>query len=124
MKVIYSLVMMMLMGLGLFAVDANAASSIENTLSLTTTKASRFVVDEHTTSTIATEEDLVGQNYTNLIRIGDVLDVFNVKRIGSMWSLMRHHLNANCSKDLQEYLEALETAEMWALKSNYHRFYK
>lgn len=58
-----------------------------------------------------------GQNYTDLLRIGDVLDVFNVRHIGAQWSVFEKKLNANCSKDIQEYLQALQTAEMWALKS-------
>lgn len=57
------------------------------------------------------------QNYTDLLRISDVLDVFNVRHIGAQWSVFEKKLNANCSKDIQEYLQALQMAEMWALKS-------
>lgn len=66
------------------------------------------------------QEATIGtQNYTDLLRISDVLDVFNVKHIGAQWSVFEKKLNANCSKDIQEYLQALQTAEVWALKSKY-----
>lgn len=64
------------------------------------------------------QEETIGvQNYTDLLRISDVLDVFNVRHIGAQWSVFEKKLNANCSKDIQEYLQALQMAEMWALKS-------
>lgn len=63
------------------------------------------------------EASIGTQNYTDLLRMSDVLDVFNVRHIGAQWSVFGKKLNANCSKDIQEYLQALQMAEMWALKS-------
>lgn len=57
--------------------------------------------------------------FTNLTRISDMLNVFNVQNIGSFWNVLDKHLNRNCSKDMYDYLEGLRNGKIWALKSKF-----
>ncbi len=56
-------------------------------------------------------------NITNLIRIGDILNVFRIENIGASWSSFRKRVNGNCSIDLFEYIRGLEGGKAWAVKS-------
>lgn len=56
-------------------------------------------------------------NITNLIRIGDILNVFRIESIGASWSSFKHRVNQNCSRDLFEYIKGLESGKVWAVKS-------
>lgn len=56
-------------------------------------------------------------NITNLIRIGDVLNVFRIESIGASWSSFKHRVHQNCSRDLFEYIKGLEGGKAWAVKS-------
>ncbi|KAG4072042.1 hypothetical protein HA402_015541 [Bradysia odoriphaga] len=55
-------------------------------------------------------------NITNLIRIGDILNVFRIENIGAAWSSFRNRVNQNCSNDLFNYIKGLEGGKMWAVK--------
>lgn len=56
-------------------------------------------------------------NFTNLIRISNILDVFNIERIGTEWDAVSREISANCSTDMIEYLQGLQTSKIWAVKS-------
>lgn len=56
-------------------------------------------------------------NITNLVRIGDILNVFRIETIGAAWGSFRNRVNQNCSKDLFDYIKGLEGGKTWAVKS-------
>lgn len=56
-------------------------------------------------------------NITNLIRIGDILNVFRIESIGASWGSFKNRVNKNCSKDLFDYIKGLEGGKSWAVKS-------
>lgn len=56
-------------------------------------------------------------NFTDFVRARDVLNVFSVDHIASLWPQLESRLNDNCSKDLMEYLQGLEAGAMWAMQS-------
>lgn len=56
-------------------------------------------------------------NISNLIRIGDILNVFRIESIGASWGSFRSRVNGNCSKDLFDYIKGLEAGKSWAVKS-------
>lgn len=56
-------------------------------------------------------------NVTNLIRIGDVINVFRMEYIGAAWGSFKNRVNQNCSKDLFDYIKGLEGGKTWAVKS-------
>lgn len=61
----------------------------------------------------------LNSNFSNLVRISDLLDVFNIENIGSMWSTFGHKLNKNCSADMVKYLKGLQSGQSWAIKSKF-----
>lgn len=58
-----------------------------------------------------------GKNYTNLIRINELLDVFNIQNVGASWSIIRGLLGNNCSRDMIDYFQGLQDGDVWAIKS-------
>lgn len=56
-------------------------------------------------------------NITNLIRIGDVINVYRIEHIGATWGEYKSRVNQNCSKDLFDYVKGLEDGKQWAVKS-------
>lgn len=61
----------------------------------------------------------VGHNFTDFLRIRDVMNVFGVDHIASVWPQLEARLNANCSQDLMDYLQGLEAGKMWAMQSRF-----
>ena len=59
-------------------------------------------------------------NVTNLKRVSEILNVFSVENIGINWNTIESKLNSNCSKDLLEYLDALQKGRIWSLKSEFY----
>jgi hypothetical protein len=57
------------------------------------------------------------RNYANLTRLEDILNLFNIDKIGSSWKELNTHVNRECSRDMTEYLNGLEEKKIWALKS-------
>lgn len=63
--------------------------------------------------------DMLERNFTDFMQIRDVLNVFSVEHVGNLWPEFAAQLNGNCSKDLFEYLQALEQGVMWAMQSEF-----
>lgn len=59
------------------------------------------------------------QNFTNLIRISDILDVFDLEQIGADWDIVGQQIGTNCSTDMTDYLQGLKTGKIWAIKSKF-----
>lgn len=60
--------------------------------------------------------DLV-QNFYNLTRIEDLLDLFNMNEIGAQWKQIHDNVNPICAQNMMEYLSGLEKRTIWAIKS-------
>lgn len=58
-------------------------------------------------------------NFSNLVRIGDTLNVFRIESIGAAWTSFRSRVNRNCSNDLFAYIKGLEDGKPWAVKSEF-----
>lgn len=58
-----------------------------------------------------------GRNFTNLVRIADILDVFDLERVGDSWSMLSGQISGNCSIDMMDYLQGLQSGRLWAIKS-------
>lgn len=63
------------------------------------------------------ESDLV-QNYENLTRIEEILELFSINIIGKQWKELHKKIrNEKCAHDLNAYLNGLAKKKIWALKS-------
>jgi hypothetical protein len=65
----------------------------------------------------------VTKNFSNLIRIGDILDLFSISKIGALWSVIEPQLSISCSNNMMVYFRGLENEKMWALKSKSRFFF-
>lgn len=61
--------------------------------------------------------EIVIRNYANLTRLEDILNLFNVDKIGTSWKELSTQVNRECSRDMTAYLDGLEEKKIWALKS-------
>lgn len=82
----------------LFALVVSAHAKSENVRN--------FKHDEH-----------VARNYANITRLEDILNLFNINKIGSSWKELSTQVTRECSRDMTEYLDGLEEKKIWALKS-------
>lgn len=62
------------------------------------------------------DENLV-RNYLNITRLEDILNLFNINKIGASWKELNVQLNRECARDMTDYLDGLEERKIWALKS-------
>lgn len=68
-------------------------------------------------STSTVYQDQQHDNFTNLVRLADILDIFNIEDVAKVWSQHEHEFNKNCSKHMKEYFRGLQKASLWAVKS-------
>lgn len=66
--------------------------------------------------------DTAAENFTDIVRLEDVLVIFDLKEIATNWSTIRHELRSNCQHDMTEYLRGLQQHKMWAIKSESRYF--
>lgn len=59
----------------------------------------------------------VPDNFTNLVRLEDVLMVFDVNQLATKWPKIKHELKSECAQDMTEYFRGLQQHKMWATKS-------
>ena len=57
------------------------------------------------------------KNYVNITRLEDILNLFNINKIGASWKELSSRVNHKCSRDMTDYLEGLDKRKIWALKS-------
>jgi hypothetical protein len=63
------------------------------------------------------ESDVV-ENYDNLTRIEEILELFSVSIIGKQWKEIHGKIhNQRCAHDMTKYLEGLAKKKIWAIKS-------
>lgn len=56
-------------------------------------------------------------NFTNFVRLADVLDIFNIEEVARVWHQHESEFNHNCSKHMKEYFRGLQKGHLWAVKS-------
>lgn len=57
------------------------------------------------------------ENFTNIVRLEDVLVIFDLDGVATNWPQIRHELRSNCQHDMNEYFRGLQQHKMWAIKS-------
>lgn len=60
---------------------------------------------------------LSADDFTDLLRLEDVLMVFNLKRVANKWRDVQHELKPKCAGQMTEYLRGLQQYKLWAIKS-------
>lgn len=56
-------------------------------------------------------------NFTNLLRLSNVLNVFSIEELANVWIRHEHEFSANCSRNMREYFHGLQRGNLWAVKS-------
>lgn len=59
----------------------------------------------------------IPENFTNIVRLEDVLVIFDLDGIATNWPTIRHELRSSCQHDMNEYFRGLQQHKMWAIKS-------
>lgn len=66
-----------------------------------------------------TTHQMQTDNFTNLVRLEDVLMVFNLNEVAAKWPVIQHEFKAGCARDIMEYFRGLKQYKMWAIKSKF-----
>lgn len=56
-------------------------------------------------------------SFGNLIILGEILDVFDIRNVGANWSSISKRLTNSCSTEMEYYLRGLQAGKIWAVKS-------
>lgn len=56
-------------------------------------------------------------NFTDLLRLSDVLMVFDLKQLANKWSHVKDALQPNCAAHMTNYFRGLQQRKLWAIKS-------
>lgn len=56
-------------------------------------------------------------NFTHIVRLEDVLMVFDVKELAAKWPSVRSEVKSECAHDMTEYFRGLQQHNIWAIKS-------
>lgn len=56
-------------------------------------------------------------NFTDLVRLSDVLMVFDLKQLANKWSHVKDALQPNCAAHMTNYFRGLQQRKLWAIKS-------
>lgn len=74
------------------------------------------LVAEHTPHVISIPTDH-SDNFTQIVRLEDVLMMFDLKELAAKWATVRKQLRLECQQDMTEYFRGLQEHRMWAVKS-------
>lgn len=61
----------------------------------------------------------VVENFTDLLRLEDVLMVFDLKQLANKWSHVKDALQPGCSTQMTNYFRGLQQRKLWAIKSKF-----
>lgn len=61
-------------------------------------------------------------NFTDLLRLEDVLMVFDLKQLANKWPHVKDALQPGCSTQMTNYFRGLQQRNLWAIKSMYTIF--
>lgn len=56
-------------------------------------------------------------SFENLVILGEILDVFDIRNVGANWSNISKRLTSSCSLEMEYYLRGLQAGKIWAVKS-------
>lgn len=56
-------------------------------------------------------------NFTKIVRLEDVLVIFDLNGLAARWPKIHHELKSECRHDMTEYFRGLQQHKMWAIKS-------
>ncbi|XP_031635860.1 O-acyltransferase like protein [Contarinia nasturtii] len=56
------------------------------------------------------------ENFTNLMRLEDVLMVFDLKELAAKWSKIQPEFKSDCAQNMIEYFRGLQQHKLWAIK--------
>lgn len=56
-------------------------------------------------------------NFTKIVRLEDVLVIFDLNGLVASWPKIQHDLKTDCRQDMTEYFRGLQHHKMWAVKS-------
>lgn len=71
--------------------------------------------DSSSPSSVMTSNTNIDLSLTQ--RLKDTLNIFDISYLASQWINVRSDISANCSQDIYKYLQGLQQAKMWAMKS-------
>lgn len=60
------------------------------------------------------------ENFTNLVRLEDVLMVFDLNELAAKWTKIQHEFKSDCALNMMEYFRGLQQHKLWAIKSKLH----
>lgn len=75
------------------------------------------LIANHPQHQLLSHEPATSENFTNIVRLEDVLVLFDLDGLATNWPKIRHELRSNCQHDINEYLRGLKQHKMWAIKS-------
>uniref|UniRef100_A0A1W7R5K7 Nose resistant-to-fluoxetine protein N-terminal domain-containing protein n=2 Tax=Aedes albopictus TaxID=7160 RepID=A0A1W7R5K7_AEDAL len=55
-------------------------------------------------------------SFENLVILGEILDVFDIRNVGANWSNISKRLTSSCSLEMEYYLRGLQAGKIWAVK--------
>lgn len=58
-------------------------------------------------------------NFTNLLRLEDVLMVFDIDELAAKWMKIQHEFKTECAQDMTEMFRGLQQHKLWAIKSKF-----
>lgn len=71
----------------------------------------------HPTKTVSA---IHADNFTDLVRLQDVLTVFDLDALAEKWPTVQHEFKSGCRQDMTEYFRGLQLHKLWATKSKYN----
>lgn len=73
----------------------------------------------HSHPTRSTAAGHNSDNFTDLVRLEDVLTVFDLNELAAKWSTIQHDFQPKCRQDMTEYFRGLQMHNIWATKSKF-----
>lgn len=56
-------------------------------------------------------------NLTNALRLENVLEVFDLRKLAALWMTSSNRFTSNCSVDMNAYFHGIQHQKLWATKS-------
>lgn len=84
--------------------------------------ASKLVLGNNNNGDIEANDEtdhILNTNSTKLVRISELLDIFNIEQLATLWNTLDAEISDHCSNDMVDYLNGLKSGKLWAVKSEY-----
>ena len=83
---------------------------------ITCVKSQSYGINENDENSNHTQISFI-RDYSNLTRIENILNVFNIEIVGRNWITINEKLNRKCAFNMMQYLDGLQIKKTWAIKS-------